>query len=104
MAIDNDLLYRVKTYLRISHSALDADLADTVNSCLADLQLCGVKTPDPGAPADGIAPLILNAIKLFCRKEYTDDPAKSAEYQRRYDSLKSSLMMAEGYREVPSDE
>lgn len=98
MAIDNNLLYKVKTSLRISHNALDEDLSDTVSSCLADLQVCGVRVDKPDDP------LILNAIKLYCRKEYTDDPAKAAEYQKRYDSLKSCLMMAEGYREVPSDE
>ena len=28
---------------------------------------------------------------------YTDDVIKSAEYMKRYNALKSSLMMAEGY-------
>lgn len=97
MAIDQSLLLKIKTNLRINHNALDGDLEDTVSSCLADLQVCGVQAK----PDD---PLILNAIKLYCRKEYTDDTSKAAEYQKRYDALKSCLMMASGYMEESTNE
>lgn len=103
MAIDYTLLSKVKTNLRISHSTLDEDLSDTITACLADLAVCGVHAPTPDDPQE-TDPLILNAIKLYCRKEYTDDAAKAAEYGRRYDSLKSCLMMATGYREAVADE
>lgn len=103
MAIDHSLLLKVKTYLRISHSALDDDLSDTITACLADLKVCGVQVPalDDTQTMD---PLILNAVKLYCRKEYTDDTAKAAEYGRRYDALKSCLMMAGEYKEAAADE
>ena len=91
MAIEQTLLNKVKTYLRISHSALDDDLTDTIEACLADLKVCGVKDPQAGDK------LILNAVKLFCKAAYTDDTGKAAAYQARYDALKSCLMMAEGY-------
>ena len=92
------LLKKVKASLRISHTALDDDLDDTISACLADLKVCGVR-------ASSSDPLILNAIKLYCRKEYTDDPAKAAAYQERYDSLKSCLMMAGEYSgEAVTDE
>lgn len=103
MAIDYTLLSKVKTYLRISHSALDDDLADTIEACLADLAVCGVHAPVPDDPQE-TDPLILNAVKLYCRKEYTDDSGKAAEYQRRYDALKTCLMMSEKYREATADE
>jgi hypothetical protein len=103
MAIDHSLLLKVKNNLRISHTSLDDDLADTVSSCLADLQVCGVQVPTPDDPQE-TDPLILRAIKLYCRAAFTDDTAKAAEYQKRYDSLKSCLMMAEGYREGTGDE
>lgn len=98
MAIDHSLLLKIKNALRISHSALDDDLSDTVAACLMDLKVCGVKAPEPDASQE-TDPLVLNAIKLYCRKEFTDDPAKAADYQSRYDSLKSCLMMAKIYRE-----
>ena len=94
---NSNILGKVKTHLRISHNALDEDLGDTIEACLADLEACGVAVTE----AD---PLILAAVKVYCRKEYTDDTAKAAEFQKRYDAMKASLMMAEGYREVPADE
>lgn len=88
-----NLLPKIKTALRVSHTALDEDIQADIDACLADLEMCGVvidhaMTPDP---------LIVNAVKLFCRATYTDDPVKGAEYMRRYEALKGSLMMAKGY-------
>ena len=93
MAIEQELLNKVKISLRISHNALDDDVADTIEACLADLKVCGVQNPDVTNP------LILNAVKLYCKAAYTDDTGKAAAYQARYDALKSCLMMATGYRE-----
>ena len=103
MAIDPGIvLPKIKTSIRIKHTALDDDIEDTIRAALDDLAVCGVKTIElQNGDAD---PLILNAIKLFCKVEYTDDTAKAAEFQRRYDSLKACLMMSEKYREVPANE
>ena len=103
MAIDPSLVLKIKTNIRIKHAALDEDIVDTIEASLSDLDMCGVNVhikTDSGE-AD---PLILNAVRLFCKVEYTDDPGKAAEYQRRYDALKSCLMMSEKYREVTADE
>ena len=86
-----ETLQKMKDALRISHTKLDGDIEADIEACLADLKVCGVEY----ATEDD--PLILNAIKLWCRSLYTDDPAKGAEYLRRYDALKACLMMAEGY-------
>lgn len=103
MTFDPSLVLKIKNSIRIKHSALDDDIEDTIRAALQDLGVCGVTAP-PAEEAGEFDPLILNAVKLFCKVEYTDDPNKAAEYQRRYDSLKSCLMMAEGYREVSADE
>jgi hypothetical protein len=84
-------LTKIKTSLRISHDKLDEDIAADVDACLADLRICGI------VYADETDPLIFNAIKLWCRSLYTDDTIKAAEYLKRYNALKSSLSMAEGY-------
>lgn len=102
MAIEHELLNKVKTALRISHNVLDDDVTDTIEACLMDLRVCGVRTPET---MQGLDPLILNAVKLFCKAAYTDDTGKAAAYQARYDALKSCLMMSEGYiAEVVYDE
>lgn len=86
-----DTLRKVKLFLRINHNKLDEDIMGDIDSCLADLKLCGVIAPDPTDP------LIFNALKLYCRSLYIDDPAKAQEYLKRYEALKSCLMVAEGY-------
>ena len=85
------MLEKIKTALRVSHSKLDEDIQADIDACLLDLEVCGVVF------AESSDALILNAVKLWCRSLYTDDPAKGAEYLRRYESLKACLMMAEGY-------
>ena len=85
------LLEKVKQAIRRSHSKLDDDLQSDIDACLADLEVCGV------VHAEVSDPLIVNAVKLYCRSTNTDDPAKSAEWLRRYEALKACLMMAEGY-------
>lgn len=85
------ILEKVKLAIRRSHDKLDSDLQADIDACLADLKVCGV------VHASEEDPLIFNAIKLWCRSFNTDDPVKAAEYRKRYDELKSCLMMAEGY-------
>lgn len=91
-------LNKVKLALRTSHTKLDEDIQADIDACLADLTVCGIIEPDETDP------LIYNAIKLYCRSLYTDDTAKAAEYLRRYNDLKSCLMMAEGYGRVADSE
>ena len=87
---------RVKADLRIRHTALDSDISDMVDACLADLRSCGVREPVEGDP------LILNAVKLWCRASYEDDTDRAAAYMTRYNSFKGTLMVAAGYGGDPS--
>ncbi len=104
MAITQNLLSKVKKSIRVTHTALDEDISDGISAALSDLRMCGIAS-EKLDPSQELDPLILNAVKLFCKKEYTDDPAKAARYQAGYDALKASLMMADGYRaEVVADE
>lgn len=84
-------LEKIKLALRISHNKLDADIQAGIDAGMADLQMAGVRFKGEEDP------LIYNAILLWCRALSTDDPAKSAVWQQRYEGLKACLMMAEGY-------
>ena len=86
-----ETLDRVKLALRITTDKLDTDIAADIAACVADLRVAGITY---AAETD---PLIFNAIKLWCKAYQTDDTTKTAEYLKRYEALKSSLMMAEGY-------
>ena len=95
----SDTITKVKLALRTSHSKLDEDIQSDIDACMADLRVCGI------THAGEEDPLIFNAIKLYCKSTYTDDPGKSAAYLERYEKLKACLMMAEGYgREASCDE
>lgn len=85
------ILEKIKTALRISHSKLDQDIQSDIEACIADLKVCGI------VHAGEEDPLILNAIKLWCRSLYTDDTTKAEVYRVRYEAFKSCLMIAEGY-------
>lgn len=91
------VVYKLKQALRLTHDKLDLDLEENIRACLADLISVGVVHSPIDLDLGFIDPLIFNAIKLWCRSLYTDDPEKAAEWLRRYEALKASLMMAEGY-------
>lgn len=86
-----ETLAKVKLYIRVSHSKLDEDIKDSIDACLEDLKVHGV------VYKDDTDPLVLNAVKLWCKSVYTDDTAKAAEYLNRYTALRNCLKSAEGY-------
>ena len=95
----SDTLNKVKAFLRISHTKLDESISDDITGGLADLNAHGV------IYKDDTDPLILNAVKLWCKSIYLDDVVKAAEYLRRYSALRDCLKIAEGYGwEAGSDE
>lgn len=82
---------KIKKDNRISHSQLDDDIRDQIDACLADLRVVGIENPREDDP------LILSAIKNWCKAHYLDDVSKSAEFLARYEKQKACLMMAAGY-------
>ena len=96
--VNEAILKKIKTNIRISHSALDGDLSDSIAACLADLARLGVAV-------DLSDPLILSAIKLWCKADCCDDTAKAADYLARYERLASTLESSSDYRlQVSGDE
>lgn len=87
-----DIVEKVKTDLRITHTALDEDITDMVSACLDDLDIAGVRAL---APYDAT---VVAAVKLYCRAAYTDDTGKADAYMARYNAMKSTMMMAERYK------
>ena len=84
-------LDKIKEHLRIKHTALDDDLTDEISSCLADLTMCGIEANEED-------PLILAALKLWCRASTTQDTNKAAAYKARYNDLKGSLQLSSDYK------
>ena len=90
-------IHRVKTFLRIKHSALDEEIADQIEACKADLGIVGVHN---AAERD---PTIIEAIKLWCKAHVTDDPDESAKWMSAYNALKGTLKVAAGYGGTDAD-
>lgn len=103
MEVTPELLGKIKTSIRRSHDKLDDDLRDDILACLRDLEIYGVQV-EPSEGKTELDPLILNAVKLYCKAENTDDPVKAAAYRERYDGLKSSLGMAGEYKAGAANE
>ena len=101
----HELLFKIKTSIRISHNKLDEDVQDSIDACIADLRKVGISESKLDTSKE-LDPLILSAVKSYCKAEYTDDPVKAARYQNGYDALKACLVLAEGYgyEEAVADE
>lgn len=86
-----ETLDKVKKSIRRTHDKLDDDLRDEIEGCLADLKVHGI------THKDDTDPLILNAVKLWCKAATAPDTIKAAEYHQRYTALRDSLKVAKGY-------
>jgi len=85
------MLTKVKEALRITHTHLDDEIADLIDSCKIDLSISGVQVINENDP------LILQAVKLYCKANFGLGNADSEKYQRSYDSLKISLALCGDY-------
>jgi hypothetical protein len=90
---NREILRKVKLSLRRTHCALDEDLLDDIDACLQDLKDCGIDH----LYAEEWNPLIISAVKNYCKANNTDDVAKSAEYMARYEKQKAFFMTCYGY-------
>lgn len=87
------LIDKVKTSLRVDDSALDEDIQDSIDAAKADLVLNGVlnnKIIDTDS-------LIIRAIKVYCKAEYSSDDKESTKYRESYEMLRNHLCMSLDY-------
>lgn len=85
------MLEKVKLALRIKSNSLDLDIQDLIESAKADLSIAGVKNLDEDDP------LIIQAIKTYCKANFGLDNKDSEKYQKSYDLLKQSLSLCGDY-------
>lgn len=87
------LLGKIKLALRIDTDDLDEEIQDTIDAAKADLKLCGVlenKIVDTD-------PLIIRAVKTFCKYEFSSDDKESAKYRLSYEMLRDHLSLSIDY-------
>lgn len=64
------MLEKVKLALRISHTLLDADIMDTINTARAEMVRVGIDNQKANDDSDA---LIVQAIKTYCLWQYSND-------------------------------
>lgn len=79
--------------LRIDSTAFDDDISETIEACKTDMKLNGIKE-DKIVDTD---PLILRAIKLFCKSEYADDEKEMEQFRTAYEALRNHLSLSIDY-------
>lgn len=83
------MLQEIKTALRLTTSAYDAELLGLQEAAVRDLQLAGIITTSMDA-------LIKRAVITYCRVNF-GSPEDYDRLKRSYDEQKAQLMMATGY-------
>lgn len=95
------MLEKIKLALRVDSDDLDDEIQDTIDAAKADLQLSGV-LESKIVETDS---LILRAIKIYCKAEFSTDDKESTRYANSYNMLKNHLCLSTDYTvEVVSDD
>lgn len=83
------MLEQIKTALRLTTNAYDAEILALQEAALMDLKIAGVITESMDA-------LIRRAVITYCRMNF-GSPEDYDRLKRSYDEQKAQLMMATGY-------
>lgn len=88
------LLVAVKKSLRISADIFDDDLTELIEAAKNDLKMRGVDNIDEDAP------LVRQAVKLYCRGNFANGDVKERElYQSRYLDLAGAMSLCSYYED-----
>lgn len=87
------MLEKIKTSLRVSHNKLNDDIQDLIDACLLDLKTSGVVKIEENDP------LILQAVKVYCKAHFWTDHKNTDKFQESYESMKMHLALCGEYNE-----
>lgn len=89
------ILEKVKLALRISHTALDSDIEDTINTARLEMIRAGVSSNKANSDDD----LINMAIKTYCLSVYANNPDMAEKYDVSFKYQLDNLRKSAGYKE-----
>lgn len=88
-----EILAKIKVSLRMKKSTnFDEDLTDHVNAAILDLKMTGVKNIKSNDP------LIIQAIKYYCRSNFALDNKDSEKFRYSYENLRDKLALTGEYQ------
>lgn len=85
------MLEKIKSSLRVKSNSLNSEIQDLIDSAKLDLKILGVTKIDEEDP------LIIQAIKIYCKANFGLDNKDSEKYQKSYDMLKQHLSLCGEY-------
>ena len=87
------MLEKIKLALRIDSDDLDEEIQDSIEAARADLKLSGVLE----YKIDDSDSLIVRAIKVYCKAEFSTDNTEAERYRKSYEMLKDHLCLSTDY-------
>ena len=85
------LLDKIRETLRITHNKLDNEIQDMIDACKNDMIISGISKIDEEDP------LVLQAIKVYCKREYESDMNKRDRYDLAYDNIIKHMGLTKEY-------
>ena len=85
------LLDKIRETLRITHNKLDNEIQDMIEACKNDMIISGISKIDEEDP------LVLQAIKVYCKREYESDMNKRDRYDLAYDNIIKHMGLTKEY-------
>lgn len=81
----------IRRALRIKSSAFDTEIEDLIEAAKLDLKISGIVN------IIDTDPLVIQAVKTYCKANFGLDNKDSEKYQRSYDMLKQHLSLCGDY-------
>ena len=85
------MLEKIKSSLRVKSTKLDVEIQDIIEAAKLDLKISGVTKINEADP------LIIQAVKTYCKANFGLDNKDSEKYQKSYDMLKQHLSLCGEY-------
>ena len=92
------LIDKIRLSLKFDDNSLDGDIQDSIDAAMADLKLSGISE----SKIVETDPLIIRAVKVFCKAEFATDDKEASRYKESYEMIKCHLALSSDYMEVIS--
>ena len=96
-----ELVYKIKESMRISHDVLDQEILGNIESSILDMERVGIqpfRIVDQEIDRSELKDkLVEKAAELYCKWQ-NEFQGKGEQYEKAYNSLRDALRLCEDYR------
>ena len=91
------MLAEIKKSMRITHDALDSEIAGNIDTALLELSRVGISVEGITSTSANSNKLIQKACELYCKWQM-DYMGKGEQFQKNFNSLSDALSLCEQYK------